>query len=96
MSSSFQSTQPNVVVKSPNLDWSQVDVYRLILAKYKGTTHSVTMMRISGASQFIMIGCHPNGGEERIEPVTNVSWIKQNLDFVRYYEADDQLVLSGS
>lgn len=86
----MRNTQPNLLIKPNPITWGNLDPYRLILAKYKGSEVAITLMRQAGSGLFIMFG------ETKIEPITNHDWIRKNLDFVRYYEPTDKLELSGS
>ena len=86
----MRNTQPSLMIKSNPIIWANLDPYRLILAKYKHSDSVTTLMRQAGSGLFIVFG------ETKIEPVTNHDWLRQNLDFVRYYEPTDKLELSGS
>lgn len=88
--------QPGLSGKS-NFDWAECDRNRLILCRYKTSGIPHTVLRV-GLESFISFGhTHDNANSEtKIENVLNVGWLNGYVEFVRYYEADDQLVLSGS
>lgn len=85
----MRNTQPSINNTPPSVNWLNLDPYRLVLVKYKHTDLATTLMR-TGGGIFILYG------ETKIEPVANVDWIRQNLEFIRYYEPTDKLELSGS
>ena len=88
--------QPALLVPS-KFDWTQCDKNRLILCRYKTSGIAHTIMRV-GEESYISFGhAHDNVNSEiKIEHVLNVGWLNGYVEFVRYYDQCDQLVLIGS
>lgn len=89
--------QPLVPPANTNFDWKNSDMCRLILCRYKRTNIAHTVMRV-GIEHYISFGHSYNdaNSEVKIECVQNMGWLNTHVDFVRYYDGCDQLVLIGS
>lgn len=89
--------QPQLSVVNQNFNWKDCDKCRLILCRYKNTGLAHTVMRV-GNDHYVSIGRSYNdtNAEVKIECIHNPGWMEAHVEFIRYYDDCDQLVLVGS